>query len=74
MNGGRRTALPVSLRTAFATAGPIGGVPGSPTPVGDASEAMIAHLDLRHLMEFQRRVVMEVRLRDDAAGLQREFV
>jgi hypothetical protein len=29
-----RTGRPVAARTAFATAGPIGATPGSPTPVG----------------------------------------
>src|SRR6478736_4504838 len=36
-NGRSLTRVPVSLNTAFATAGAIGGVPGSPTPVGSDS-------------------------------------
>ena len=34
-------ARPVAARMAFATAGPIGGTPGSPTPVGRSVEATI---------------------------------
>ena len=34
LNGSTRTRLPVAAATALATAGPIGGTPGSPTPVG----------------------------------------
>ena len=41
-NGSRVTAFPVSARHALATAGPIGGVPGSPMPVGSASLSMMA--------------------------------
>ena len=33
-NGNSRSRLPVSTNSAFATAGAIGGVPGSPTPPG----------------------------------------
>ena len=33
-SGSFRTGFFVSTATAFATAGPIGGTPGSPTPVG----------------------------------------
>ena len=36
--GSARTGLPVSLSIALATAGAIGGVPGSPTPPGNAAE------------------------------------
>jgi hypothetical protein len=32
--GSERTGEPVAARIAFATAGAMGGVPGSPTPVG----------------------------------------
>lgn len=37
-NGSRRTRLPVSAKYALATAGAIGGTPGSPTPIGAADE------------------------------------
>src|SRR5205814_10168331 len=37
-NGRWRTDCPVSTRQAFATAGPMGGTPGSPTPVGFSAE------------------------------------
>ena len=40
--GSRRTGWPVSFRQALATAGPIGGTPGSPTPVGASVDAMTA--------------------------------
>ena len=40
-NGMRRMRLPVSLNTALATAGAIGGVPGSPMPVGGSLLATI---------------------------------
>ena len=33
-SGSRRRRLPVAAKTAFATAGAIGGTPGSPTPLG----------------------------------------
>lgn len=33
-NGSRRTRFPVNAKKALATAGAIGGTPGSPTPVG----------------------------------------
>ena len=36
--GNMRMRLPVALNIAFATAGPIGGTPGSPTPVGGADD------------------------------------
>ena len=35
--GNRRTRRPVAAKTAFATAGAIGGSPGSPTPPGGSS-------------------------------------
>ena len=38
LNGSTRTRLPVAANTAFASAGPIGGTPGSPTPVGASVE------------------------------------
>src|SRR5690349_2362255 len=38
LNGRCRTDVPVSARHALATAGPIGGTPGSPTPVGFSAE------------------------------------
>lgn len=41
-NGRRRTARPVSRRQALATAGPTGGTPGSPTPVGGSADSTIA--------------------------------
>lgn len=37
-NGKIRIRLPVALNIALATAGPIGGTPGSPTPVGGAED------------------------------------
>src|SRR6185437_13291330 len=37
--GNTRTRLPVAANTAFATAGPTGATPGSPTPVGGSVEA-----------------------------------
>jgi hypothetical protein len=40
-NGSTRTRRPVAAATALASAGPIGGVPGSPTPVGEAVEGRI---------------------------------
>ena len=40
--GNRVTTLPVSLRQALATAGAIGGRPGSPMPVGFSVDLMIA--------------------------------
>jgi hypothetical protein len=40
-NGRMRIRLPVALNIALATAGPIGGTPGSPTPVGAAEELMM---------------------------------
>ena len=36
LNGRTRTRFPVRAKTAFATAGPIGGTPGSPTPEGSS--------------------------------------
>src|SRR6266700_3392465 len=39
-NGKTRIRLPVALNIALATAGPIGGTPGSPTPVGGAEDLM----------------------------------
>lgn len=36
--GSLRIVLPVAARSALATAGPIGGTPGSPTPVGGSSD------------------------------------
>lgn len=42
MIGSRVTGWPVRRRQALATAGPIGGVPGSPTPVGAALDSIIA--------------------------------
>ena len=41
-SGSLWTGWPVSWRQALATAGPIGGTPGSPTPVGGSVESMIA--------------------------------
>jgi hypothetical protein len=38
VNGSRRTRCRVRWKSAFATAGAIGGTPGSPTPVGGAAE------------------------------------
>ena len=38
-SGSSRIGLPVALKTALATAGAIGGTPGSPTPVGASAEA-----------------------------------
>lgn len=38
LNGRTSTVLPVPHRTAFATAGPTGGVPGSPAPVGASAD------------------------------------
>jgi hypothetical protein len=37
-NGKMRMRLPVALNIALATAGPIGGTPGSPTPVGGTED------------------------------------
>ena len=37
-NGKMRIRRPVALNIALATAGPIGGTPGSPTPVGGAED------------------------------------
>ena len=37
--GKDRTRAPVAWKSAFATAGAIGGTPGSPTPVGGAEES-----------------------------------
>src|SRR5690606_12901944 len=42
MMGRRRNAVPVMRRHPFAIAGAMGGVPGSPTPVGSAVEGRIA--------------------------------
>src|SRR5690606_24849645 len=39
--GSFRTVLPVAARSALATAGPIGGTPGSPTPVGGSCDGTI---------------------------------
>ncbi len=39
--GSRRGWRPVALNTALATAGPIGGTPGSPTPVGASMDGTI---------------------------------
>jgi hypothetical protein len=41
-NGSVRSRLPVAAKIAFATAGAIGGVPGSPTPPGAAPLATIS--------------------------------
>ena len=41
---------PLAWKTALATAGPIGGTPGSPTPVGARADADDVNLHLRHLV------------------------
>jgi hypothetical protein len=38
LNGNFVVGLPVNAKTAFATAGAIGGVPGSPTPEGGLAD------------------------------------
>ena len=62
LSGSRRSLWPVAAKTAFATAGAIGGTPGSPTPLGRLGARHDVHLDDRHLEEAQGPVVVEVRL------------
>ena len=66
VSGNTRRRLPVAAEMALATAGAIDGAPGSPTPVGGSARRHDMHLDRRHLVDAQRRVVVEVRLLDDA--------
>ena len=58
--GSRRGRPRPSRAIALATAGAIGGTPGSPTPVGFSVERHDRHLDLRHLVDAQRAVGVEV--------------
>ena len=60
-NGSRRTRWPVSWKNAFATAGAMGGTPGSPTPVGAAPEGTM-YLDHGHVTDAQWPVAIEVPL------------
>jgi hypothetical protein len=54
-----RSRTPVAIRTALATAGAIGGTPGSPTPVGDFTGRHYAHLyHPWHLVDSQHLVLI----------------
>ena len=66
-----RSRLPVAAKTALATAGPTGATPGSPTPVGGFGRLHDMHLDLRHLVDAQHLIGVEVGLLD-LAVLQRD--
>ena len=60
----RAAACPCAAKSAFATAGAIGGMPGSPTPPDLLVAGHDVHLDARHLVHPQQPVVVEVRLLD----------
>ena len=72
LSGSTRNRLPVAAASALATAGAITGTPGSPTPDGFGRRRHDVHLDGRHLVDAQERVVVEVRLLDHAV-LQRDL-
>ena len=69
LSGRSRSLFPVAAKSAFATAGAIGGVPGSPTPPGLLVAGQDVHLDVRHLGHPQDLVIVEVAL-DDASLLR----
>ena len=71
--GSWRTGWPVSFRQALATAGPIGGTPGSPTPVGASVDGMTATSIVRHLVDAQHAIVVEIRLLNVPALAERDL-
>ena len=68
MNGSVNTRCPVSFDHALAMAGAMGGMPGSPMPVGFSVDGNDVHLDVRHLVDAQHAIVVEVRLHDAPVG------
>ena len=66
VSGRLRNLDPVAAKTAFATAGAIGGVPGSPMPVGLLVLGTTCTSTTGIFVHPQQRIVVEVRLLDGA--------